>query len=83
MPSEFQKILMSMQSDLNALTLSSVAANQALYKMLSLYGDEEYSVDKNRQCTKNWSIALDTLANALDAFMKDACKLEEYINGQR
>lgn len=82
MPSEFQMILMSLQSDLNAIMLSSIAANQSLANMLGLYNDEEYSVDKSKQYTKKWGLALECLADALEAFQRDAGRLEDYINGK-
>ena len=83
MPSDFQMILMSIQGDLNAIMLSSIAANQALANMLGVYSDEEYSVDKSKMYTHKWSLALACLADALEAFQRDAGKLEDYINGQR
>lgn len=56
MPSEFQMILMGLQSDLNNIMLTSIAANQALSNMLGLYSDEVCSVDKSRQYVSRWAI---------------------------
>lgn len=82
MPSDFQMILIALQSDLNAIMLSSIAANQALANMLGLYSDEEYSADKSKYYTKKWSLSLTCLSDALEAFQRDAGRLEDYINGK-
>lgn len=80
MPSEFQMILMALQSDLNGIMLSSVAANQAIANMLGLYSDEEYSEDKNKRCVSKWSIALTGLADALESFQSNIVRLEGYLD---
>ena len=81
MPSEFQLILMSLQGDLNNIMLSSLAANHALSNILGLYSDDtEYSLDKNKMYISRWTIAMDSLTNALEAFNRDSNKLEEYLN---
>ncbi len=83
MPSEFQTILMALQSDLNGIMLSSIAANQALSNILGLYNGAEYSYDKNERYTHKWTVALDSLANALESFQHNATRLEAYLNGER
>ena len=81
MPSEFQMIMMSLQSDLNSIMLSSVAANHALSNILGLYSDEsEYSYDRNKLYVSKWAVALGSLSNALESFQRDSARLEEYLN---
>lgn len=85
MPSEFQKILMAMQSDLNAITISAVASNLALSRMLSMYEDnmQEFSPAKHKQCADDWSKTLNALTSAIEAFGADGLRLQEYIDGKK
>lgn len=84
MLSEFQRILIALQSDLNGIMLSSVAANQALSGMIGLYSDtEEYSHEVASKYVSKWTIALHSLSDALEAFQNDAGRLEEYLNAER
>lgn len=83
MPSEFQKIMMSLQGDLNNLTLCSLAANQAISGMLGLYSDEdEYSEEHNKQYVHKWSIALGGMGDAITSFLSNVSRLEDYISGK-
>lgn len=83
MPSEFQMILMSLQGDLNNLTLSSLAANQAITGILGLYSDdEEFSLEKNKRCVSKWAVALNGLDHALNSFLTNVNRLEDYLDGK-
>lgn len=85
MPSDFQKILLDMQKDLNAITICALAANNALASMLSTYEDstEEFSPFDRARSADNWAKALSSLTDSLDSFGKNGLKLQEYIDGQR
>ena len=83
MPSDFIEILLDIQKDLNQMTISTVASNRALSKILEMYNDGTYTPDKNKQRTEAWSSSLGRLSEAMVSFINDAARLEAYINGQR
>lgn len=85
MPSEFQKILVDLQKDLNAITISALAANNALSRMLKT-GDEadtDFSPYGHAQHANSWATALSSLTDSLENFGKNGLRLQEYIDGQR
>ena len=85
MPSDFQKILMDLQKDLNAITISALAANNALSRMLQTCddADPEFSPYAHAQHTQGWAKALNSLTDSLENFGKDGNRLREYIDGKR
>lgn len=83
MPSDFMKILLAIQSDLNAMTLHTISSNRALSALLESYNAGVYSPETNTLRAKAWSDALSCLSDATESFVNDAARLEAYINGQR
>lgn len=71
-----------MQKDLNMMTLGTMASNHALSNLIESYDSCSYTPENNKKCVKSWSDALNHLNDAIQAFAKDALRLEEYINGK-
>ena len=76
---------MDLQKDLNAITISALAANNYLSRMLETYEDSttEFSPFDRARHTNNWAKALNSLTDSLESFGKNGIRLQEYIDGQR
>ena len=74
---------MSMQQDLNILTLSAANANYHLTMLLKSYdNDVSACVESHSTLASNWSNALNIMNDALEKFAADGVRLQEYLNGK-
>lgn len=80
MQSELQKILIGIQTSLNAVTLHSVNTNRTLSTVIATY-DANTTVDASKAGSE-FVKALLLLADAMESFMNGAERLERYVNEQ-
>jgi hypothetical protein len=66
------------------MTISALAANNALTGMLDIYsGEEEFSHKKHSMHVDKWSKAINALTDSLEEFGKDSTKLVRYLDGKQ
>lgn len=66
------------------MTISALAANNALTGMLDVYsGAEEFSPNKHSMNVTKWTKAINALTDSLEEFGKDSTKLVRYLDGKQ
>ena len=77
------QLLVQLQTDLNALTVSCIEANSRVTDIIALYGDEVSPITVLHDRCAKWGVSLDALSDALEKFQDDSDRLVRYFDAQR